>query len=279
MSLAEEGFPTGAVVVVGSLNVDLVTSVARHPSPGETVLGSDLVRLRGGKGANQALAARRAGAGVTMVGRVGDDGDGEAYRSALAEAGVDVTFLQTTPGVPTGTALIVVDPTGENAIVVAAGANARLEADDVRSARAALEGADVVLVQLEIGDEAVRAVAEVAATTGTRLVLNASPVRDLPRSLLAQADPVVVNEHEAQAFGLSGADDGVCVTLGGRGATWGGTTVPAPRVAAVDTTGAGDAFAGALASALAAGAGREDALRAAVAAGAEATTWSGAQPV
>lgn len=279
MSLPADGTPTGAVVVVGSLNVDLVTRVDRHPSPGETVLGSDLVRLRGGKGANQASAARRAGAAVTMVGRVGDDADGQAYRAALADVGIDVTSLEPTPGVPTGTALIVVDPAGENAIVVAPGANARLGADDVRAAGAVIEHADVVLVQLEIGDEAVRAVAEVAAAAGTRLVLNASPVRELPRSLVEQADPVVVNEHEAQAYGLNGADDGVCVTLGSRGARWGGTTVPAPHVRAVDTTGAGDAFAGALAAALAAGDGREAALRAAVAAGAEATTWSGAQPV
>ncbi|TNC30019.1 PfkB family carbohydrate kinase [Mumia zhuanghuii] len=269
----------GRVVVVGSLNVDLVTTVPRHPAPGETVLGADLVRLRGGKGANQALAARRAGAAVAIVGRIGDDADGDAYRAAMADAGVDVTCLVTTPGVPTGTALIVVDREGENAIVVAPGANARLDATDVHAAGGLIEAADVVLVQLEIGDEAVRAAADIAERAGTRLVLNASPVRDLPPALLRTADPVVVNEPEAAAYGLTGGEQSVCITLGGRGATWGGTTAAAPHVTPVDTTGAGDAFAGALAAALATGGSAVDALDAAVAAGAEATTWPGAQPV
>jgi len=269
----------GRVVVVGSLNVDLVTTVPRHPAPGETVLGGDLVRLRGGKGANQALAARRAGAAVAIVGRIGDDADGDTYRAAMADAGVDVTCLVTTPGVPTGTALIVVDREGENAIVVAPGANARLDATDVDAAGGLIEAADVVLVQLEIGDEAVRAAADIAERAGTRLVLNASPVRDLPPALLRTADPVVVNEHEAAAYGLTGGEQWVCITLGGRGATWGGTTAAAPQVTPVDTTGAGDAFAGALAAALATGVSPVEALDAAVAAGAEATTWSGAQPV
>ncbi|QMW68370.1 ribokinase [Mumia sp. ZJ1417] len=269
----------GTVVVVGSLNVDLVTTVARHPEPGETVLGGDLVRLRGGKGANQALAARRAGASVAMIGRVGDDADGRAYRAAMSDAGVDVTHLHLTPAAPTGTALIVVDEAGENSIVVAPGANARLDAADVEAAREMIATADVVLVQLEIADEAVRAVAGVAARAGTRLVVNASPVRDLPAEVLRQADPVVLNEHEAAAYGLATGGDAVCVTLGGRGATWGEATATPPPVLPVDTTGAGDAFAGALAAALAARVPREEALRAAVDAGAEATTWPGAQPV
>lgn len=262
------------VAVVGSLNVDLVTEVRRHPSPGETVLGGDLRRARGGKGANQAIGAVRAGASVALVGRVGDDADGRAYRDALAAAGVDVTHLRTTPDVATGTALIVVDGQGENTIVVAPGANARLTAADVRDAAGAIREADVVLVQLEIGQDAVDAVSEVAGEAGTRLVLNASPVRPLPPSLLALADPLVVNEHEAREYDAVS----LCVTLGSAGARWGEDSAMPPRVEVVDTTGAGDAFAGALAAALAAGEGRAGALGAAVAAGAEATTWLGAQP-
>ncbi|MGH1562798.1 PfkB family carbohydrate kinase [Mumia sp. DW29H23] len=269
------GRAVGRVVVVGSLNVDLVTEVDRHPSPGETVLGGDLVRLRGGKGANQALAAARAGAEVAIVGRVGDDADGRAYRDALVAAGVDVTHLTTTPDAPTGTALIVVDAEGENTIVVAPGANARLTPADVHGAAATIRAADAVLVQLEIGQDTVETVAEIASEARTRLVLNASPVRPLPPSLLALADPVVVNEHEARAYDAAST----CVTLGARGARWGEETASPPPVDPVDTTGAGDAFAGALAAALASGEDRAGALRAAVAAGAEATRWVGAQPL
>ncbi|KHL12850.1 UNVERIFIED_CONTAM: hypothetical protein LK11_34885 [Mumia flava] len=264
----------GRVVVVGSLNVDLVTSVARHPGPGETILGSDLTRSHGGKGANQALAAARAGAQVAFVGRLGDDSDGAQYRTALRAAGIDDQHLRTTAGVPTGTALIVVDGAGENTIVVAPGANARLSAEDVRAAADVLADADVVLVQLEVGDEAVSAAFALAAEHGVRVVLNPSPVRTVPRAWLEAADPTVVNEHEQRAYDLAEA----CVTLGGRGATWHGTTVAPPATEVVDTTGAGDAFAGALAAALARGDDDATALRAAVAAGAEATTWVGAQP-
>ncbi|MFC6149858.1 ribokinase [Mumia xiangluensis] len=299
MTVGEE-VVAGRVAVVGSLNVDLVTGVHRHPAPGETVLGDDLVRLRGGKGANQALAAVRAGAEVTIIGRVGDDEDGRAYRQHLAAAGIDVTHLVETPGVPTGTALIVVDAAGENTIVVAPGANARLSAADVRAAAGAITDADVLLVQLEIGQDAVDAAADIARAAGTRLVLNASPVRPLPASLRMLADPLLVNEHEAEAYAAdespeadgspeaggspeadgspeAGSAERVCVTLGSRGAQWGSASAAPPSVSPVDTTGAGDAFAGALAAALAAGLGREAALTSAVGAGAAATLWEGAQ--
>ncbi|WP_370619414.1 ribokinase [Mumia sp. Pv 4-285] len=276
---APRGDGTGRVAVVGSLNVDLVTGVHRHPAPGETVLGDDLVRLRGGKGANQAMSAARCGADVTMVGRVGDDEDGRAYRDHLSAAGIDVSHLLTTPGAPTGTALIVVDADGENTIVVAVGANSRLEAADIRAAAAVIEAADVLLVQLEVGEDAVEAAAAIARSAGTRLVLNASPVRPLPAWLVDLADPLLVNEHEAKAYEeLSGEAASVCVTLGGRGARWGEDSAEPRRVEPLDTTGAGDAFAGALAAGLARGLDRGAALAAAVDAGAAATQWTGAQP-
>lgn len=263
----------GTVVVVGSVNIDLVSHVERHPEPGETLLGSDLVRSPGGKGANQALAAARAGASVVLVGRVGDDADGEAYVAGLRERDVDVGELRTTEGSPTGAALIVVSSAGENTIVVAPGANARLDEADVDAVADTIAAADVLLVQLEVPLECVLRAVEVARQGGTRVVLNPSPVQDLPDTLLDAADPLVVNEHEAQQLGR----DDACTTLGSQGATWHGARATPPPVDVVDTTGAGDVFAGTLAAHLASGADDEAALRAAVEASAQATTWDGAQ--
>jgi ribokinase len=178
---------------------------------------------------------------------------------------------------PTGHALIAVDGRGENTIIVVAGANAALGEAEVDRHRAAIAGADVLLLQLEIPTGAVLRAAAVARAAGVRVVLNPSPWRLPPAELSAAADPLVVNEHEAAELPADAAGS-ACVTLGGRGARWGELTVPAPSdVRVVDTTGAGDSFAGALAAALAAGASREEALRSAVAAGTEACTWPGAQ--
>ncbi|MCA1781514.1 MAG: ribokinase [Dermatophilaceae bacterium] len=272
----------GRVIVVGSLNVDLVTSVEAHPRPGETVLGSGLDRYAGGKGANQAVAAARAGSGdVLMVGRVGADEGGSLYRERLARAGVDVRGVATDPDEPTGHALIVVNEDGENTIVVVPGANGRVRREDL-TALDECEAGDVVLLQLEIPLPVVAAAAQVAHEHGARVVINTAPFATLPADVIAIADPLVANEHEAAALADAGGVPGsLLVTFGAHGASWDGVeyaahTVPAHRVR--DTTGAGDAFCGALAAALATGRDRAAAMEAALAAGAAAVQHHGAQP-
>lgn len=264
----------GTVCVVGSLNIDLVTMVAAHPRPGETVRGTGLDRLPGGKGANQALAAARAGADALLCGRIGADGTG--YRDGLGERGVDCSGVLTVDG-PSGHALIAVDEHGENTIIVIPGANAELSERDVERHADAIESADILLLQLEIPMASVLRAAELARRTNTRVVVNPSPWTVPPAELLTVADPLVVNEHEAGELPPGVAS--VCVTLGERGARWGEltATVPEGEHPIVDTTGAGDSFAGALAAALAAGASAADALRQAVIAGTEACGWAGAQ--
>lgn len=271
----------GRVVIVGSVNVDLVTAVERHPRPGETVLGAGLRRLAGGKGANQAVAAAAAGASVAMIGCVGDDAGGAAYRERLHAAGIDVSGLEVVPGTPTGHALIAVDERGENTIIVIPGANHAMTESTLAPLRSVGEG-DVVVLQLEIPLGVVTVAAETAHARGARVVINVAPYAPLPRHVLALADPIVANQHEAlQLADGDAAGSSLLVTLGAAGATWDGETVPAVRVPerrVVDTTGAGDAFVGALAAALAAGAGRQPALAAAAAAGAAAVRHPGAQP-
>ena len=272
---------SGRVVVLGSLNVDLVTRVERHPRPGETVLGTGLVRLAGGKGANQAVAAAAAGADVAMVGCVGDDAGGTAYRTRLAARGVDVHAVRVVPGVPSGHAVVTVAEGGENSIVVVPGANDLLDEREV-AAVDGLRPGDVLLVQLEVPRAVVCTAVRRAAGRGARVVLNIAPYAALPPDVVALADPVVANEHEMAALAEAGAEPrSVLVTFGANGASWDGLTVPAHVVAAAevaDTTGAGDAFCGALAAALARGARREEALDAALAAGAAAVLHEGAQP-
>jgi ribokinase len=288
--------PEAEVVVVGSLNHDVTVVADRRPDGGETVLGHSVATASGGKGANQAVAAARAGARVAMVGCVGADPAGEALLAGLEASEVETAGVRTLSDTSSGTALIVVDATGENSIVVVPGANARLSAADVdralvgEDARAHCPG-PLVLAQLEVPEEAVVAAARAAG----RFVLNASPVRPLPAALLAEADPLIVNAGEAAA--ITGADDAdpaalaaaalalgvrsIVVTLGARGACW--TTPewsierPAPAVDVVDTTGAGDVFAGTLAAQLSRGADPGSALAVAVRAGAEAVQWRGAQ--
>ncbi|GAA3960263.1 ribokinase [Actinomadura viridis] len=278
---------------MGSVNADLVVGVERRPSAGETVLGSDLVTYPGGKGANQAVAAARLGGRVGILGRVGDDGHGELLRGSLAGAGVDLGHLTVTPG-PTGVALITVDPDGDNSIIVSPGANARLLPPDVERARAMLAGASVVSFQLEIPIETVEAAARTAADAGARVVLNLSPPAPLPGGLAELCDPLVVNEHEA-AFLLGHRGEpavlakellgrgprSVLVTLGADGAlvadASGVTAVASPRVEAVDTTGAGDAFTAALCLRLARGDALADAARYAARVGAAAVRRPGAQ--
>ena len=285
------------VLVVGSLNQDLVVPVPRHPRPGETAIGGDLARHPGGKGANQAVAAARMGAAVRMVGRVGDDAFGRALIANLKREGVDTRGVRALAGVPTGVALITVDPRGENAIVVSPGANARLGPENLSPAE--FTGARVVLLQLEVPLDAVREAARLGKEAGALVILNAAPAQKLPEELLALLDLLVVNEHEAaaileaappetpeealaQARTLSQRVPVAVITLGERGLAYAGRedagTLPAFPVQAVDTTAAGDAFVGALAAALAEGASLPDALRLGAAAGALAATQPGAQP-
>ncbi|WP_431782289.1 ribokinase [Streptomyces chumphonensis] len=290
------------VLVVGSANADLITVVERHPAPGETVLGSDLAVHPGGKGANQAVAAARLGARAGLLARVGDDAHGRLLAASLADAGVD-TGPVLTGGAPTGVALIAVDGRGDNTIVVSPGANGRLTPADVADARAVLASAAVVSLQLEIPSESVAAAVRAAVAAGTRVVLNPSPPAPLPPDVLAACDPLVVNEHEARALlrsptgGAPAAEPAdaagraealrrrgprsVVVTLGAAGALvcgpQGTEHVPAPAVEAVDATGAGDAFTGALAWRLALGEDLASAVRFAVRVGAASVTRPGAQ--
>lgn len=271
----------GRVVVLGSLNVDLVTDVERHPRPGETILATGPVRrFAGGKGGNQAVAAAEAGARVAMVGAVGEDEDGERYLARLRSRGVDVSAVRVEPGAATGQAWITVGADSENAIVVIPGANADLTLEDLEPV-SDLGPGDVLLVQLEVPMPVVAAAARRAHGRGARVVVNAAPYAALPHDVAALADPLVVNEHEALALADSDVVPGsVLVTFGGEGCSWDGepfdgVAVPLERV--VDTTGAGDAFCGALAAALATGADRAEAIRAAAEAGATAVQRAGAQ--
>lgn len=276
----------GTVVVVGSLNIDSVVEVERHPAPGETLLGGDLVKHFGGKGANQAIAAARAGARVGFIGRVGDDADGDAYLRRLAQYGIDTTHIARTKGVATGHAAIAVAADGENTIIVSSGANGRVGVGDLAPLQS-LQPGDVLLGSLEVDLAVIAEAARIAASRGARVVLNLAPYAALPADVLALADPLVVNEHEdelmraglGEGAGAQDAPESVLVTLGSRGSRWGGTEVPAGAVTSVvDTTGAGDCYCGTLAAALAAGATDADAMQAASTAAAQSVSWVGAQP-
>ena len=271
----------GRVVVLGSLNVDLVAAVERHPKPGETVLAdAPLQRFAGGKGGNQAVAAAAAGARVALVGAVGSDDAGQAYLERLRSRGVDVSAVRTVEGIPTGQAWITVDDEGENSIVVIAGANAHVTADHLEDV-SDLGPGDVLLLQLEVPMSSVAAAARTAHGRGARVVLNAAPYAALPHDVAALADPLVVNEHEAlQLADSEVAPTSVLVTFGAAGCSWDGERsdgLPVDDADVVDTTGAGDAFCGALAAALAAGASRQEAVTAASGAGAAAVRHRGAQ--
>ena len=269
----------GRVVVLGSLNVDVVTRVEAHPRPGETVLGESAGRFAGGKGGNQAMAARRAGAEVVMVGRVGGDDVGAAYVERLRHHGIH-TEVPTFPDAPTGTAYITVDEAGQNTIVVVPGANEWVE--DASVTAVGLGPGDVLLCSLEVSTDLVARAAHVADRAGARVVINLAPYASLPHDVIAMADPVIVNEEEMRQLADSDLiPASLLVTFGAAGATWDGEEVSGIRLNesdVVDTVGAGDAFCGALAAALAAGTTRKEALEAANRAGAEAVQWSGAQP-
>ena len=284
------------VAVVGSANLDLVVEAPRVPLVGETVLGGDLARIPGGKGANQAVAAARLGRSVAMIGRVGADEGGRILRQALEAAGVDTSHLATTPDVPNGVALIAVGADGDNSIVVSPGANGRLSVADVEAAGDLLDAAAVTLVQLEVPVDAVAAAARIA---GGIVVLNPAPAPSspLPARLSEAVDVIVPNQTElALLAGHHGPVDvataadlarrlpvpTAVVTLGALGAlavSQGSVThVEAPEVTPVDATAAGDSFCGALADALVRGEAIVDAVHWAVRVGAATTLRGGAQP-
>jgi ribokinase len=283
------------IVVFGSINLDLVARTERLPHPGETITGLSFAMLPGGKGANQAIAARRAGADVAMAGAVGTDVFAAAALAGLIAAGVDIAWVQRNPG-PTGIALIHVEASGQNAITVVPGANAKALAANVPDA--ALGTGTTVALQLEVPVVAVRHFATRARRCGARVVLNAAPAQALPPALLAAVDVLIVNAIEAatiataldlphapEAFAAAmhrGHGCAAVVTLGRRGVA--GVvdgnliTATAPAVDVVDTTGAGDAFAGALVAALDRRAAWPRAIAEGVAAGSLACTVAGAQP-
>lgn len=294
--------------IVGSMNMDLVVRAPRLPSPGETILGGPAENHPGGKGANQAVAAGRMGAAVTMVGRIADDEHGRRLRAALAADHVDVQHVLPTLGTTTGVAMITVAETGENTIVVVPGANTRLTPADIDSHKYAITSADVLLLQLEIPLETVRRAASIARDSGVAVILNAAPAQVLPADLLACVDVLIVNESEAAVVTRTPAlrdpeeeaalverlaalpVETVVLTVGPRG-SWVAHRRDARRaepfeVRAVDTVGAGDAFVGAFATRWAEqqvgggidAMGLADALCWANAAGALACTRHGAIP-
>ena len=266
-----------SIAVVGSVNLDIVASVERLPVPGETVTGAELNRYPGGKGANQALAARRLGAEVGLVACVGEDGIADEALTLLREGGVNLDRCRRMAGAATGTALISVAPGGENHIVVAPGANRLLAAESLQ-----LPDADALICQLEVP---VETVASAAKSFDGFVCVNLAPAMHVDVAVLQRADLVIVNETEAMWFGdsLEACSGLVATTFGAAGAvlTKGGEDLARtrpPRVEPVDTTAAGDSFVAALTLAVVEGQDYESALRFACAAGAAATTRPGAQP-
>lgn len=286
------------VVVVGSINTDYVVRVERRPLPGESVADAALEIHPGGKGANQAVAVARSGVEVQLVGAVGDDAAGTRRLEQLVSEGVRLDGVVRRSGIATGSAFITLTPDGENSIIVAPGANATLAPEDVDAARGLIGAASVVAAQLEVPAGAVaRAFAH--AVPGAERVLNAAPAIGVPDEVIAAADVIIVNELEAAALGTSAphspeaalraagalrrrAGQLVVITLGASGAVAVGRGlhlhVPARSIAVVDTTGAGDAFVGALCAALERRAALSDALGFAVSAGSATAAALGAEP-
>ncbi len=287
------------IVVVGSSNTDMIVKLPHLPKPGETVSGGAFSTAAGGKGANQAVAAARAGADVSLVARVGEDSFGEQATAGFVDDGIDVRHVTRHPAAPSGVALIFVDDAGENCIAVAPGANAGLTPQDVDAAAELITEADVVVMQLETPIESVERAAALAREHGVRVILNPAPARELSDEILGNVSILTPNESEAELLtGIRVEDDAgaeqaaralvargvdtVILTLGSRGAfvfeAGSGELVPSFKVQAVDTTAAGDVFNGSLAVSLAEGMPLTRAVRFANAAAALSVTRLGAQP-
>jgi ribokinase len=285
----------GPIVVLGSVNADLVLRCARLPRPGETVHGEDFQTVPGGKGANQAVAAARLGGRVEFIGCIGDDAFGATARATLEREGVGTAGLRTHAGAPTGVAMILVERSGQNSIALSAGANAMLDVAEVDGAAAAIACASLLVCQLESPLAAVRHAIGIARRHGVPVLLNPAPAQPLAPTLLGEVDILVPNESEAALLiGASGAPDPartamalrgqtaatVIVTLGGEGVCIaderGTRRLPAPAVQAIDTTGAGDTFIGAFAAARQEGLGTDEAVQFAQRAAALSVTRAGA---
>ena len=285
------------ILVIGSLNADLVVRAPRFPAPGETIQGEDLVTVPGGKGANQAVAAARLGADVAMIGRVGADSFGASLIENLKQNHVDATHVTRDTSAATGTAVIVVDSHGQNSIVLSPGANAKVKPADVEPA--SFSDVKLLLLQLEIPTETVLHAARLAKESGLGVLLNPAPARELPDELLSNADYLLPNETELSLLAGKSVSDVrsaeaaarslvrreaqiVIVTLSANGALIVGKDkskhIPSFTVNVVDTTAAGDAFIGGFAVALLNGKSLEDAVQYACACGALAVTKFGAQP-
>ncbi|MDH6591398.1 ribokinase [Variovorax sp. TBS-050B] len=286
------------IVVLGSLNMDIVLRVPHAPAAGETLLGRSIDHIPGGKGANQAVSCAREGGQVAMIGCVGDDANGRALCAALEADGIDTAALRTTTAAPTGTALILVEDGGQNRIVMVPGANAAVDLD-AAALRAQLQGAAFLVTQFETPMDQVERAISAAHAAGCKVLLNPSPMQPIAAPLWPRIDTLVVNELEARALCGQAADSPqeaalagralraegiarVVVTLGARGAVAidddGARHHPAPQVQAVDTTAAGDTFLGALAVALGEGASFDEAVRLGIRAAALCIQQPGAQP-
>ena len=288
-----------SIVVVGSSNTDMIIKLDRIPRPGETVLGGEFATAAGGKGANQAVAAARAGGDVSFIARMGQDTVGDQAIAAFVKDRINIEHVSRDRKAPSGVALIFVAKAGENSIAVAGGANTTLSPAHVKSAKQLFTRASIVMVQLEIPLATVRAAVQLAATAGARVILNPAPAQPLPRSLLRQICIISPNETEAEMLtgirvkSIASAAKAatvlrgrkiktVIITLGARGAYVSSDgielLVPGFRVSAIDTTAAGDIFNGALAVAIAENQPLTQAVRFANAAAALSVTRLGAQP-
>lgn len=288
-----------AVVILGSINMDLVVKTPRFPQPGETLTGHTFFTAPGGKGANQAVAAGKLGVPVKMVGRVGKDVFGETLLESLAENGVDTSAVVKDGEKPSGTAVIFVDDNAENEIIIVAGANGAVGKADLERLDVVLQAGAQLLLQLEVPMDTVVAAAKMAHEKGATVIFDPAPVRELPEEIYANIDVITPNETEASAlvgFEVNDEDSAakaakalqdrgvgqVVIKMGGKGAYWhdgqNGQFIKAHIVNAVDTVAAGDAFNGAMAAGLAEGLPMKEALRWGMAGGAISTTRSGAQP-
>lgn len=285
------------IYVIGSSNTDMVVKCGHIPKPGETVVGGTFFQVHGGKGANQAVASARLGGKTVFLCRVGDDSNGKLSMDSYQKEGIDISHIIVEPGGKSGVALIIVGESGENSIAVASGVNANLMPDDIEILRTLIKPGDVILLQLEIPLQTVQRAAEIGRENGAVVILDPAPAPqdNLPDSLLRQIDFLLPNEHEAAM--LAGEKDTleetakalldrgcgtVLLTAGAEGCVWAANkaikTIPAYRVTAVDTTAAGDAFAGGLAAALAEEKPLEEAIAFAQKAAAISVTRLGAQP-